>query len=678
MMGLQATTTKRKYEIGATDDEKNSKIECSPPKSAKITPESHNGIATINSTSSSIEVSNIAKMEAVIPPGSHPWSGETDSISKLQAVAETWGTTSSLSSSNSSVTTTSPLTPLTTLSSSITLSSLAQTAENITRSTLATTLLDRNDLMDDDDDDFQDDYDFDDEEDLDDLEDQTPLSYSPIRYPSTSLTNSRNNYIPAYPKSGYPEPYQNCSRTPTAATHYSQNTQNSHQSPRPPYYNGSGGPGGTHGAHGNSWAHYYNQHYESSGTPPPQTIRCAENGKSYFELGSASYCNVRQNGVLKNCCDGRNNLYCTAKQCYKEKRLKMMNLSMFKLARFRQASDQSLYRSVLICNTLKSLEKEIEHENKLYHQQRLHHQQQHHHHQQIAQQQQQSAISEYGPHFGANARLNGDNKISQPTAPVQSQISQVPPQQQQHFNNNTSCGNYQQSYNFLSNRGSSFNESSPPYDHHPLKDPSSGRATPFPVASVPQASQLASASPAQSTSSTEADSGFGDVEDDDTCSSRTINWGSLLTLSSQSALDPLNSNDLFTTSHTKNTTTVTSNNTSTSPAAQSVSTPPATSIITTLTTVSSCSLESLTASTISITSALANSNWDFPYLDMDLNSSTASSNDLYELFPNCYKLTSSAFSSMDDFIKSQSIDPITPAVANGSCNELEQMTLCVS
>ena len=72
--------------------------------------------------------------------------------------------------------------------------------------------------------------------------------------------------------------------------------------------------------------------------------------------------------MMKNCCEGRNNLWCTAKQCYKEKRLKMMNLSMFKLARFRQASDQSLYRSVLICNTLKSLEKEIEIENQIYHQ----------------------------------------------------------------------------------------------------------------------------------------------------------------------------------------------------------------------------------------------------------------------------------------------------------------------
>ncbi|KFB52753.1 hypothetical protein ZHAS_00021023 [Anopheles sinensis] len=136
---------------------------------------------------------------------------------------------------------------------------------------------------------------------------------------------------PAYPKPGYfPEPYQNCART-GAANNGAQQYAN----------------------RGYGWAQhgYYSPPYE----PPTsqQTIRCAENGKSYFELAHH----------LKRCCDGRN-MSCSNKQCYKERRLKMMNLSMFKLARFRQASDQSLYRSVLICNTLKSIEREIDNENK--------------------------------------------------------------------------------------------------------------------------------------------------------------------------------------------------------------------------------------------------------------------------------------------------------------------------
>lgn len=766
MMGLQATlsTNKRKYEVGTVDYEADSKVvECSPPKSPKYSTEL-NEVSTVSSTATTNtasvttsssknnnniisengkgEESSISKLESVIPPESHQWNGEpiVDSISKLQAVAETWAASTTTNSSNnsSSITTTSPLQPLTTLSSSITLSSLAQTAENITRSTLATTLLDQDD---DSEDDFQDDYDFDDDEDDDLLDDQTLLTtnYSPIRYPSPSLTSTRNNYIPAYPKPGgyLPEPYQNCSRTPTAQ----YGSTNQQQNLRPPYYNGSNNGGGGGGTP--NW--YYNHsHYEPALTPPPpQTIRCAENGKSYFELGSSSYCgpnnhvrNNNNNNTMKNCCDGRNNLWCTAKQCYKEKRLKMMNLSMFKLARFRQASDQSLYRSVLICNTLKSLEKEIEVENKLYHQQRIQHQLNHQH---------LNCNSEYGPHFlnnnNSSSNNNNTNTNNNPSSRLNgdSKIHPQPPQKQHPFGSNDSClsnpsvnnpknsnnslnNSYSQPYSsnsfshnsFFANRITTFNESIPPYDHHPLKDPSSGRATPFPsTASVP--SQLASSSPAQSSICTEADSGFGDVEDDDNCSTRTINWGSVLSLSSQSALDPLSSSDLFTntssisTSTTQNTTTISSNSSNStniicsssnstvsapSPSSSSsiltVSAPSSSpnSIITTLTTVSSCSLESLTASTISLSSSLSNTNWDFPYIDMDLNSSSSNqTSDLYELFPNGYKLTST-FNSMDDLIlKSQSIDPILASSSvtsyagstvvtssTNSTNELEQLT----
>lgn len=650
MMGLQAAikTTKRKYEIEAECEAE--KKEGSPPKTLK-----YSGAKTINRAS--IGKEGRKSDTDIIPPETHQWPNEpiVDSISKLQAVTETWNSNS--------------LSSISFNSTSNTLSSLAQTAENITRSTLATTLLDQGDLMDSDEDDFQEDFDFDsDDEEL--LEDQTLLttnqSYAPIRYPSPSPT--RQNYIPAYPKPGYtPEPYQNCSRTPTAAAQYNGPLNNHHQQPhlRPNFFNGTNGSNGNM-SNGN-WSYYnhHHQHYDLAPTQQPQTIRCAENGKSYFELGSSNYCGPNRMcsgglGMMKNCCEGRNNLWCTAKQCYKEKRLKMMNLSMFKLARFRQASDQSLYRSVLICNTLKSLEKEIELENQIYHQ-RL----QHHHRQAL------QSNMEYGQTFprpGAEAKPPQNNNLSSENSII-------------NCNSNLSaCNNsFSQPYNTnncIINRIPSFNDPIP-YEHHPLKDPSSGRATPFPS---PGISSLASQSNVSDT-----DSAFGDVDDVDSSSTRSIDWGSVLSLSSQSALDPLSNNDIFTnpttnttSSTTPNSTTITNLNitisngnshvtssSNTVPSSSPVSTP-ISSIITTLTTVSSCSLESLTASSISVSPNVSNSNWDFPYLETD----SSHNSEFYEL--NCFKLAS-AFS-MDEFVKSEPLVTPVTSVSPTSTNELEQLT----
>lgn len=650
MMGLQAAikTTKRKYEIVA--DCEAEKKEASPPKTIKY---SEARTITINNKAS-IGKSSLKSDTDIIPPETHQWPNEpiVDSISKLQAVTETW-------SSNT-------LSSISFNSTSNTLSSLAQTAENITRSTLATTLLDQGDLMDSDEDDFQEDFDFDsDDDEL--LEDQTILTnqnYAPIRYASPSPT--RQNYIPAYPKPGYtPEPYQNCSRTPTAAAPY--NGPPHHQPHlRPTFFNG------TNNANGNmsngSWNYYNHQHYDLAPTQQ-QTIRCAENGKSYFELGSSNYCGSNRMcngglGMMKNCCEGRNNLWCTAKQCYKEKRLKMMNLSMFKLARFRQASDQSLYRSVLICNTLKSLEKEIELENQIYHQ-RL----QHHHRQALHQNQSNMEYGQTFPRPGAESKQPQNNNISNENSII-------------NCNSNLSaCNNsFSQPYNTnncIINRIPSFNDPIP-YEHHPLKDPSSGRATPFPS---PGISSLASQNNLNDT-----DSAFGDVDDVDSGSTRSIDWGSVLSLSSQSALDPLSNNDIFTnptsnttSATTQNSTTITNlnitisngnsnvSNSSITPSSSSSVSTPISSIITTLTTVSSCSLESLTASSISVSPNVSNSNWDFPYLETE----SSSNSEFYEL--NCYKLAS-AFNSMDEFVKSEPLVTPVSSVSPSNTNELEQLT----
>lgn len=91
----------------------------------------------------------------------------------------------------------------------------------------------------------------------------------------------------------------------------------------------------------------YWQYYQ----PPQQTIRCEENGKSYLELGASPAPRTR-------CCDGRGR-WCHV-PCYRQRRLAVLNLSMCKLARYRQCSDPSLRRSVLICNTLRKLEREME------------------------------------------------------------------------------------------------------------------------------------------------------------------------------------------------------------------------------------------------------------------------------------------------------------------------------
>lgn len=93
----------------------------------------------------------------------------------------------------------------------------------------------------------------------------------------------------------------------------------------------------------------YWQYYQ----PPQQTIRCEENGKSYLELGASP-------PVRTRCCDGRTR-WCHV-PCYRQRRLAVLNLSMCKLARYRQCSDPSLRRSVLICNTLRRLEREMESE----------------------------------------------------------------------------------------------------------------------------------------------------------------------------------------------------------------------------------------------------------------------------------------------------------------------------
>ncbi|CAG0882789.1 unnamed protein product [Cyprideis torosa] len=78
-----------------------------------------------------------------------------------------------------------------------------------------------------------------------------------------------------------------------------------------------------------------------SPVPTPQAVE--ESGKSYLELGAP-----------------RPNM--KPFRAYSQQRLLVLNLSMCKLSKYRQVPDLSLHRSVLICNTLKRIEKEMERE----------------------------------------------------------------------------------------------------------------------------------------------------------------------------------------------------------------------------------------------------------------------------------------------------------------------------
>ncbi len=98
-------------------------------------------------------------------------------------------------------------------------------------------------------------------------------------------------------------------------------------------------------------------------SPQQQTIRCDENGKSYLDLGSGCSNPVVSNSFSSSrCCNPRTKWCMCGPTCYRQRRLTVLNISMCKLGRYRQFTDPSLYRSVLICNTLRYIEREMEQE----------------------------------------------------------------------------------------------------------------------------------------------------------------------------------------------------------------------------------------------------------------------------------------------------------------------------
>ncbi|XP_065354806.1 uncharacterized protein tara isoform X2 [Calliphora vicina] len=725
---------------------------------------------------------SIAKLEVV---ASVPWTSApepVDCISKLQAVAvpsDPWGSIS-------------------------------------TRSTLATTLLSADEL-DDDDDDFEDDY---------EEEESIIPTYCPLRYHTFPSANS-----PSSSSSASPSPnHQNQRMGGSFTTSQSYGSRPNYYSEPFPQQNCSrtGSPQHLRVGNGFTWPNGNNSSFyaspESAYTSPQQqqhaasqqqhqpqvqqqTIRCAENGKSYLELGCTSPVpNVTNNTVpapsptpfvglhvaapaahearlpLKRCCDGRGSWCGSNKTCYKDIRLKIRNLSMFKLSRFRQVSEQSLYRSVLICNTLKRIDREIEAEAKELHQAAAHVAQQHHnhlnhstttahhqpqsqyhhhlhshmqiqsplpshnnsnngHHHQLPQQQQHHSQQpmlhpqhqDYMPVPNCG-RLGGNVEYQNHQQQQQQQSAAQQNFHQHHYQNERmESSPFQNSLQkpaptsqFLNNHQSSNNCTGSvtttlhPYDHYPFRETHSGRATPYPsqpVISLPPVSASASpssssqvqssvTSPATNTtavstaSSITSDTDSGYADDDST---RSINWSSVLSLSSQSALDPLNNNDLFsilppanpatavpvsipssssttngseTSSSSSSSMAVAISGTFTTVQSSSASSPAATSSLcntstippsatttatfTTLSTISSAT-HSLTSSYVSSMSSnltSAASTWEYGFLDMEFGLGT----EFTELAPSC-KL------SADDFGFKNSLTPVTVTRYD---NELEQ------
>nr|CAI5818077.1 unnamed protein product [Callosobruchus analis] len=217
------------------------------------------------------------------------------------------------------------------------------------------------------------------------------------------------------------------------------------------------------------------------------------NGKSYLELGAAPLTRVQPPNARPRCCDGRSR-WCQ-NPCYRQRRLAVLNMSMCKLARYRQCSDPSLRRSVLICNTLRRLEREMETEP-----------------------------PEPQYHHPPSEPLRLNSSSSSVNQEPQHQMNQAPSM----ISNNNGCSMHQQHQSlngptngFNTNSGSTF------YEQSLREMTSSGRATPFPSGTVP-----------------DTDSGLGE---DEAMLNKPINWSSVLSLSSQTETDieVLNNNEFY-------------------------------------------------------------------------------------------------------------------------------------
>lgn len=292
-----------------------------------------------------------------------------------------------------------------------------------------------------------------------------------------------------------------------------------------------------------------------------QRIECAENGKSYLQLGTMSHhhhhhhhhlpvtpvIQPKPNMVYRRpippfrnpmlpvqparpVCDHSNCLMRKTSLCYKSLRSRMLNLSLHKLHMARQNHEGSLRRSVLICNMLRYIEDETEKETV----------QDSHQFVQAA-----AVVAPQPPPPQPINHIDTDQYWPPPATNVGIGISGNEEQQQQHYAGSQnglvsaygvvgSCGSSNcvasgSHCGMMAGQPSGSNVSNGLNDSYEttLKDFNSAfRSTPY-------------SSPVHP--GMEVDSGLGSGDED-----RGINWGSVLSLSSQSELDPLNNNSFTT------------------------------------------------------------------------------------------------------------------------------------
>lgn len=183
-----------------------------------------------------------------------------------------------------------------------------------------------------------------------------------------------------------------------------------------------------------------------------------------------------------------------AQACYRHQRLSVLSLSMLKLNRYRQCSDPSLHRSVLICNTLRHIEDEMERE-------------------------------------GLVCNPVADTASSSTTAAVASTpVANCDTCCCSH------CGTVLNNGNSAVGPGSGPGPASASSPTHKLADNANTRSSPSAAAyeTPPEPSSFSSAAAAAAASvanADEDDSGFGDED------SRDIDWSSVFSMSTASAFD---------------------------------------------------------------------------------------------------------------------------------------------
>lgn len=277
-----------------------------------------------------------------------------------------------------------------------------------------------------------------------------------------------------------------------------------------------------------------------------QRIECDENGKSYLQLGTVNHHHLPVTPVLQpkptTLTPRRPQTFCRpstlpprppnptppvlcehmphssparscSTSCYRQQRSDMLSLSLHKLHSARQRSDSSLRRSVLICNMLRYIELESTTEQR-------------HHAESIGYSQEPMSGLDQSPYWNSSPVPNF-----------------TPPQTPNPYRDN---GN-----GYSSNVDSSSNNSSCESFDAPLKDFNSAfrqsSTPPLVPQSLVQSSSSCSGSINTVTMAHEVSSSMSLTSQSSTMTSslddeRGINWSSVLSLTSQTELDPLNNN----------------------------------------------------------------------------------------------------------------------------------------